>query len=459
MEQAVEFLKQIVVSLGFDVAGYRIFNTDADGDKAITVGGKDLILPNREGLDNLYKEGAVAFNPLCENTLKGPSEVQEELNDMVHSALNIRMMALIYNLAKVAGSDKANDNKLNTLQAEFLPCLTGYDKEMVKRFASVIRACTADDYKTSLIYLTLKRQGKLGNTAYSRICTVRFPFAEMERKDKPYGVALRIADYDSLRNLLEYILPGWAEDNTYSRGTDSKTAPYFTALITSYYAINSRITAIAKLFQVDFPEFGTLVNEDPWIASMGNLAQMRDSLPSLEGNEGKNAKGTGSTTEVPVIADPQPARSIGVPTLSVDSPELPWNGQGAAPPAAAPAPTRVADDDVVEYVPRAATVPAMHGAIPGVQTGQIPTGYAPVANNAAPTFAQMAQQRVQSQPSYYGTQGPSLPPVGGSPFAATAGTNTGHVPHNPNAHIPYIATTPQPQAPHVIIGQPQGRGF
>lgn len=454
-EVAVTWLSHILQSLGYAVHGRFVVIETEDGVEDVIVAGKKLVVPTRECLKISNWQEEIPFNPLCENTLRGESEVQQEMTIMVRAALNIRLATLVWRLAQVAGSDKCKDNKLSNAQSEFLPCLPGFDANMQKNLGKIALGVNPEQYKSSLIHLNLKRRSKIDGHQWDRACLVRFPLAEMERKDKPFGVALRVSDLDALTNVLDYILPDWQVENKYSRGTDSKVAPYFLALLMSYQAINARITEIAKLFVEDFPTFGALINEDLWVAGTDRMAQMRDALPSLEGNEGVVEKGS-TGAPAPQIKDPTPARTMAAPVAGQRP--LPWEDQQAQEQQPAPAPTtRTRDDDVVEYVPRQ-QVP-MHGAIPGqipVQMApQIPLGYG--SNNPAPgsaaTFQELQRQRMQQTHGYNYSNSYQEVPVGGSPFAG------GNAP---------VAQAPQPQygVSYVTPGQHlhqappvNGRGF
>lgn len=454
-EVAVTWLSQILQSMGYEIHGRFVMIATEDGADHVTVGGKKLVVPNRECLKISNWQEEIPFNPLCENTLRGESEVQQEMTVMIRAALNIRLATLVWRLGQVAGSEQCKENKLSNAQSEFLPCLPGFDANMQKNLGKIALGVNPEHYKTSLIHLNLKRRSKIDGHQWDRACLVRFPLAEMERKEKPFGVTLRVNDMDALNNLLDYILPEWQVENKYSRGTDSKVAPYFLALLMSYQAINARITEIAKIFVADFPHFGALVNEDLWVDGTAKMAQMRDSLPSLEGNEGVVEKGSNSL-QAPQIKDPTPARAMGAPVPSAGS--MPWDEQPApaAQPAAAPA-ARTADSDTVEYVPR------QHA-----QPGQIPFAHAPVAaplipagygNNqpqagSAATFQELQRQRMQQTHGHNYAASYQEVPVGGSPFAGGGNPAAQPVPQSqysvsymtPGAHL-------QTQAP------PTGRGF
>ena len=309
MEQINKFYGDLLSSLGLSVEGHRVVIADEDGSKEVTVGDKVLILPTREAMMKPDWEKEIPFHPLCENTLRGESVVQQELMTLVRSAVNIRLGALVWRLVKLAGDGV--DNKLNPSQAEFLPTLAGFDKEMVNRFGKLIKQLDPSQHKTSLIHLNQRRRCKIGETMHERVCLVRFPMAEATRDEKPYSV-LRVKDFDALKSLMSYILPDWDMENAYSVGTDSKVAPYFTSLVTVYHNINQRISEIASLFAEEYPAFGALVVDDSeWWGRMGNLAKLRDQLPSYEGSEGTIPKG--GDRDAPIIGEPAAAKSIPVP--------------------------------------------------------------------------------------------------------------------------------------------------
>lgn len=451
-DHAINFYTQFLTSLGLTVHGRRIVTEGEDGEEDVIILGRQLVLPTLETLKASKWDTEIAFNPLCENTLRGESEVQQEILLMVRAALNGRLGALMWYLGKVADSKQCKENKLNPEQAEFLTHLPGFDSEMVKRIGKMVLGVDAEEYKTCLIHINLKRKGKIGGQSFSRAAMVRFPLVDMTRDEKPYGASLRVKDYDAVQSLLSYILPNWDIENTYSRGTDSKIAPYFVATLLAYQNINARITEIAELFHKDFPDFGSLVNPDEWVGAMSNLAKMRDAIPTLDGNEGSVAKG--QAEEAPPIANPPPTRSISMPQNKT---LLPWEDDPNAP--AQPAQPAVrrdeADDEVVEYVPRQAQPQQQNGfgSFPGGQPQQqYSAPYSAPQPGRQLSFYELQQQRMQQQyGNQYNTIANNQPPVGGSPFS---NSNTQQQNNMGHYNVTYTNGQPQNNAPVNT-----GRGF
>lgn len=445
-EKTLHFLTSILTSLGLSVKGRAVVVETEDGEDNIKIDGKVLVLPTDETLKLSKWDDEIPFFPLCESILRGESEVQQELLDMIRSSTNIRLISLIWNLVKVANSDECKANKLTPEQAEFLTCLPGLDAEMVKRFGKIVLGVNPEEYKTSLVHMNLKRRAKINGRAYDRACLVRFPLAEMERKEKPYGVDLRVKDMDALTNLLDYILPDWQVENSYSRGTDSQVAPYFVASLLAYQNIQVRISELAKRFEPTFPIFGSLITEDDWVDCMDDLARMRDSMPNLPGNDGKVVRGQ---ADAPIINDPKPARGVQMPTPQEQQPQrkpgdLPWEDQPAQQEPRV-VERRVVEDDAVEYRPRQQPQHIAPGHIP-VQQPQQYNGYG--SNQGQPSFAELQRQRQQQQYGYATVS--TAPEVGGSPFSNTAAPgSTGSV---GNYNVSYTTAN---NGYHT----PQGRGY
>jgi hypothetical protein len=447
-EKTLSFLTSILVSLGASVKGRAVVIETEDGEDPIVIDGKTLVMPTDETLKLSNWDTEIPFFPLCESILRGESEVQQELLDMIRSAVNIRLASLVWQMFKVANSDECKANKLSPEQAEFLPCLPGFDAEMVKRIGKVVLGVDPSEYKSSLVHMNLKRRAKINGKAYDRACLVRFPLAEMERKEKPYSADLRVKDMDALTNLLDYVLPNWQVENTYSRGTDSQVAPYFVASLLAYQNINARITELAKRFEPTFPIFGTLVNEDDWVECMDDLSRMRDSMPNLPGNDGKVVRGQ---ADAPIIDDPKPARGVQMPTPSA-APQrqpgsLPWEDQPQQ--EQRPVERRVVDDEAVEYKPRQQPQYGNPGHIPvhqPVHTGG-PNGYG--NQNHQPSFAELQRQRQQGHYGYATVN--TQPEVGGSPFSSSA--QPGSTTNVGNYNVSYTT------ANNGYSTQPQGRGY
>lgn len=455
LEKTLNFLTEILTSLGCTVRGRAILIVTEDGEYEIEVDGKTMVMPTPETLKLSNWDKEIAFWPLCESTLRGESEIQHEILSMVKGAVNVRLAALIWELFKVANSEECKANKLTPEQAEFLPHIPGLDADMVKRMGKLVLGVNPAEYKTSLIHINLKRRTKINGQPFDRACLVRFPLAEMERKEKPFGVDLRVKDMDALTNLLDYILPEWQIENSYSRGTDSKVAPYFVATLLAYQNINARITLLAKRFEPTFPKFGALVNEDNWVECMDDLHRMRDCMPNLPGNDGAVVRNN-SVNEAPVINnEPRAPRAVPMQQQPQQQPareSLPWEEQGAQSPA--PARRVEADDDVVEYVPRQAQQPQA-GQIPLAQPaygapGNIPAGYGNNAPVNGPSFAEIQRARQGGNAGYMQVNQPA--PVGGSPFGSDARYDTTN--SNGGYSVGYVNSGAAGQ-----YSQPSGRGY
>lgn len=315
--ETVNWYRQVLESLGYTIRGNRVYIVGSDGEQEALIDNKQLVLPDDTFLRNPKWDTEVPFHPLCENPQRGESEVVKSVLQTVVGNLNVSLLGLMLRLY-VDVASIPDTKKLTTEQSALLPFVPTIDEKVKKALLGMIETVTMENDNSSLITCNLRRRCPLGDTRYERVCVVRFPFADMNRKDKPYGLSTTAA-FDTLRGLLDFVLPGWENDDTYSVGTNSFVAPYFTSVMMMYSRVAMRLNEVIDLFADVCPNLDCYraigieaVTEA--ITTAGRMESLRDAIPALDGNKGN----------LDVSTAPPAGYKIEQPKPAVD---IPWETQ------------------------------------------------------------------------------------------------------------------------------------
>lgn len=350
----LKFYGELLDSAGLkhDKDGYI---SSMEGNKPVMVkmtGFKDLkrlVLPTDGQMSNLVGDSkCVAFHPGSENIMRGESEVMAEYRSALGIKLNFSFSLLIAELLALA-AEPARHAKLKPDQHEFLSHVKKADEQTLNTFAALLKQMPLDQTVKQFVHIYLKKAARLKGVNYKRAAIVSFPLykelKEMPDGDRVWGVKLRVKDRESLISVIEYVLPGLVQDESYSRGSSSDVAPSLDALMRSYVALGSNINDAVDLFGNVLASAKELALPSEWMDLMNDqdrLARAVRSIPPLSGNEGLVNK-----TEAGLVHQDHQATTVAAPV--------------AAPAATTP------------FVPPSAVAPAYTG-FPPVAT---PQGYYP----------------------------------------------------------------------------------
>lgn len=409
----VDFYRTVVESLGFTVRGNKVVLIHRDGEEDMMVANKQLVLPDDTFLRSPNWETEIPFHPLCENPQRGESDVVKMVLESAVANLNVSLLGVLVHLyTDVVSID--DTKKLTTEQAELLPFVSSSGKNLRKAILGLVGKIDMSDDQHSLLTCVLRRRCPLGDVKYERVCVVRFPFADMDRKDTPYGLKT-VAEFDTLRGLLDFVLPGWENDDAWSVGTNSFVAPYFTSVMMMYGKLGKRLNEVIDQYRDVSPALANyyapgIEKVMEMIERPGHLENLRDAIPALgDSNKGhveiKRQPETGYKLE-------QPKQPVDVPWNTPEQPATPAvNQQPVAP--------RVDDAETASYVP-GQVVPTVNPMLQMQQLYAQQMGVMPQMNLGAAQVdmnsfhgRQMARQ-VLLQP--LGMQQAAMAPVGGSPF-------------------------------------------
>jgi hypothetical protein len=266
--------------------------TMRDESKPVIIKGKRLVLPTQEHLSNADWSGRVVFHPLSEHILRNEeSAVLAEYRKNLNIRLNYVMASLMAELLTIATSGDIH-KRLTQEQADFLPLVKDADEKTLQNFMKVIGAMKTDQTNRMLVSIFLKKSGLLKGNKYARVGVVSFPFYNELKQAKSteiYGVKLRIKDVQVLLALMEYMLPGIEEPESFNRGSRSPIAPSMDALMHSVMALIGPFNELTELFRNVMDNPDELKFEDVWAPIFDNLTVMENKIrmvPMQPGNDG-----------------------------------------------------------------------------------------------------------------------------------------------------------------------------
>lgn len=310
MSKLIDFYKQILKLGGLvtDKEGL-VSATIEDASVPITVKGKRLALPTKE---NMGKTADLTiFHPLNENFLRGESDVMQRYRRDINTRMNFVIGCLMEELLTLITST-GEHQKLTPDQSEVLSVAPDADESTLTRFSQLLKAMGVGDKEKSFVNIYLKKTATIKGKVYKRGAIVTFPFyKELIKKEKTiYGVTLRIKDRDSIQKLMEFLIPGIADEESYNRGSSGDLSPFLESLLKGVIGVASNINSIAETYKDFLALYEQYVYSHEWVDTMDNIHLLEPEIrmiPMQAGNEG-SVMATVSTAPPPLAVAPhQPA--------------------------------------------------------------------------------------------------------------------------------------------------------
>lgn len=285
--QIHQFYEQILAALNLvsDQYGLISVKNDEDDLRPVMIDEARLTLPLPEILRSGEWGNRIAFHPLSENVVRGPSPVIEKTKTAVRIRLTYALSGLMYGLVEAA-ADRSKHHKINPKAAAFLQCLPEADEKSVAAMVKILQAI--DNESVQLISIYLKRGGTYNGDRVSRLAKVTFPILnEFDNVDGMiFGVKLRKKDQVGFKELFKYILPDADVMETYSGVGSSLTAPYFQALIDAFIKVAKQLNSIIQLQRKQLEDEDFLHMDLSWESEFRDFEKFSGLIPPLAGNDG-----------------------------------------------------------------------------------------------------------------------------------------------------------------------------
>lgn len=388
-----------------------------EGKEPFFVDGKRTVLPTPEHMANPEKDKIVLFHPLFEYVTRAESSVMAAYRRQLGEHLSNSFMAAGLELLTIASSQKMHAS-LNPEQLEFLSNVPDADEQMFHTWVKLIGAMPPGQNQKTFCSIYLRRGGKFQDKVHQRVAVVNFPLYQQLVKDgqereaamearksvkkdakeklaaipnETWGVKLRAVDRQAFIKLIEYMVPGIADEQTYWAASNSQIAPNIDAVMHAAELIGGALNALVDRFESAGSIFPKLRMEDAWVPDFVNLAPLQVEIrmiPMQQGNEGGVAKAAATAAEAEAIA--REAQGAVTPPGKVEA-------VGVAAPVAAPA--AVAEEEErapagfrLPHARQAPQAPVQAPHVPQQYQGGYPQQTPSVAYATTPGYQQGYQQ-------------------------------------------------------------------
>lgn len=307
MSKLIEFYKQIITLGGLtsDKAGL-VSAVIQDESVPFTVKGKRLALPLKENLGKT--DDLVIFHPLSENFLRGESDVMQRYRSAINTRLNYVIGCMMEELLTLITSP-GEHQKLTPDQSEVLSVAHEADEGTLTRFTGLLKAMGVGDKEKSFVNIYLKKTATIRGKVYKRGAIVTFPFyKELLNKEKNiYGVGLRIKDREAIQKLLEFMIPGIGDEESYNKGSSGDISPFLESLLKGVIGVAANINSIAETYKDFLALYDSYVYNAEWVDTLEKIHELETEIrlvPMQAGNEG-SVMATQQSTAPLAVAPPQ----------------------------------------------------------------------------------------------------------------------------------------------------------
>lgn len=284
----LELYRAILAANNFVVGDDNLVSYVIGGEKVPAMcNGKRIVFPASSVLQNPDWENTIAFHPMSEAIIRGESPMIRKLKVAVMARITTVASCLLTDLMGMA-VDTDYHKKLSPTQSEFLSLIGSVNADTLKKLNNLMDVISIDGERR-LMSLFIKRGGHYKGKSYQRVAVVDFPLIEQLKSEgtKAYEVNMgSLKNKKAILALFNYILPDADVAEAYSFGSNSLAAPNLHALLSSFVKIAKKLNKVTHLFRKHLDNPDELHIDLSFADHIDDLAQYRDLIPSLAGNEG-----------------------------------------------------------------------------------------------------------------------------------------------------------------------------
>jgi hypothetical protein len=284
----LELYRAILAANNFVVGDDNLVSYVIGGEKVPAMcNGKRIVFPASPVLQNPDWDNTIAFHPMSEAIIRGESPMIRKLKVAVMARITTVASCLLTDLMGMA-VDTDYHKKLSPTQSEFLSLIGAVNADTLKKLNNLMDVISIDGERR-LMSLFIKRGGTYKGKGYQRVAVVDFPLIEQLKSEgtKAYDVNMgSLKNKKAILALFNYILPDADVAEAYSFGSNSMAAPNLHALLSSFVKIAKKLNKMTHLFRKHLDNPDELHIDLSFADHIDDLAQYRDMIPSLQGNEG-----------------------------------------------------------------------------------------------------------------------------------------------------------------------------
>lgn len=292
--QPVDFYRGLLLSTGLVENKEGLGFLTVSDPTPITIKGKVLVLPTTEVLENFNKEGEAfhVFHPACENVMRKDSATFNFLKKLYRASIFIDLQHLMLDLIELS-ADAGKQKKLNKSQRALLANLTEFDAKTKSNLEAIFDKIDING-ENKAVDFTVLRGHSINGEKYNRVGVARLPLYKMIEEalstgdHKVAGVKVRKKDLEAYLMCLNVIFSDTIsrhDNRIFETGTNTPTAPSFTALTQAYLGLKTEIIKFYSLFKDKFHSISSI--DVSWVDGLDELEVYRGLIPALPGNEGE----------------------------------------------------------------------------------------------------------------------------------------------------------------------------
>ena len=421
-----KFYTAILDYAGLDVKDKKIVSQN-EALSGFSIDGKPLALPYMSVLRD--PEGVHIFHPLNENYSNPENTAFSLYKRHLTLDLNMRLSAAMTQLLQVASDVLMQQKVKSSKMLEIISNLGDVDMSMVDHLVEVFKRSMKENEEGYIFDVYLKKNGKIGETAYAAIGKVNFPlYKELQRalsehggQYKVYGYKVRKKDLLAYIAVIKAVLPAIDNPEEYVVGTDNKVFRYMEALLLATYPVGYRLKEIADLLR-EVPSAAILPEEiEPNLTWSDQIEEVRSMATEIRfipdqtnpAVEAKHLKLSKMKEEIAAAIPPRQTPQVPAP-YQPTQPQQPM----AHPPSYQPPPQQPQQQMQPQMQPHPNQAPSspedvIRAQLAGYQqypAQQPPPGYYPPQNQPQTYPGYPPPQ--QPPPGYYPPQQQMQPPPG-----------------------------------------------
>ena len=248
--------------------------------------GMRWVMPTMKRLRDGFGDDLQPFHPLSEQiSRKGVSPVLQHMQRKLKAEISLVLSMVTDRLVEVTlDAESHKDIPLNI--SDFLKRLSNLDANTKNQYKKLMDAANK---KHKLVTVYLKSGGKFKGIDVNRMTIIKFPFLEElkdESKEEPCGVNIPKKHRKVLIELFELVIPNGDLTETYSHGTNTRTAPYFVSFLHAAHKILTQLNKVLETYNGPL-NIGLNQYELFDIDIVESFEKLQDVIPPLNGNEGR----------------------------------------------------------------------------------------------------------------------------------------------------------------------------
>ncbi|AFI55436.1 hypothetical protein TSMG0153 [Halocynthia phage JM-2012] len=296
LKNTLAFYTNFLTDVGFKIEEDNSISKYIRGSKGVSfkpvkTEGVPLVMGTQEILDSEDNDNVI-YHPLTEDALKGESWTIKVTKDQINAMIRMRLLKSLIGLGS-AIVEKRNA-KITPKQTKLFNQNPDFDDKALAVLGSILSKAKASVVSRHVVGIYLHSKNcKYDGHDVKRLASVTSPLYDiLDNGEKEiWGVKnVSFKAQRAIKQLISTVLPG-VNDDQYTYGSNSKTAPYFDALANAFLNLSYQLDSIEKTCKTLFNDELSITPTYEWVDGLTQLAKLAMPIPPLRGNLGNDIIG------------------------------------------------------------------------------------------------------------------------------------------------------------------------